>query len=303
MLRSVAIGLILVLSASCPCPQPIPTPSPSTRKLTVKSTCKDPIWIQQQGHTGAPALVEITFGKSTTYEIPDEGLPSARYWAKTGCDKDGNNCTTGQSSPPCPAAGCAPPVDSKLEATWGCTLSPKEKCAKTPQGHHIQNTFWNSSAVDGYTLPYDVRVTEQSTGCTDVNCAMLDHTQCPADENLDQGLTQKWPDDAKIDLRVSGESNACFSPCTALGFPGYGGKGIQPPSSDQTALYCCPTPPVSSAQCNAGPVVKTKYVKAVHMMCHDTTYAHAYDDATGLRSCAPKIEVTLTFCPGVPAAN
>ena len=273
------------------------------RVLTIKSECDQPIWIQQQGHTGAPAVVPLTKGGSTTYAIPDAGLPSVRYWVKAGCDATGNNCTMGQSSPPCPPAGCAPPVDSKLEATWGCTLADKTKCAMTAQGHHVENTFWNSSAVDGYTLPYNISVSQSATGCTNVECAELDQKQCPTDEDLSQGLTKKWPADAKVDLRVQGEPNACFSPCMALGYPTFGGKGIQPPQSDQDAMYCCPTPPVSSAQCSAGPVVKTKYVSAVHKMCNKTAYAYAYDDAAGLRQCDPKVEVTMTFCPGIPAAK
>ena len=311
--------VFLAFLAGCPTPTPVsdggpPAPAaadggiaPSAlppvaagRVLTIKSECEQPVWIQQQGHTGAPAVVPLTKGASTTYAIPDAGLPSVRYWVKAGCDKEGNNCKVGQSSPPCPDGGCAPPVDSKLEVTWGCTL-PKEQCTKTPQGHHIQNTWWNSSAVDGFTLPYTVVVSPESDACPNVTCAALDQTQCPSSEDLSQGLTQKFPADANVDLHVAG-GGGCFSPCMALTYPAFGGKGIQPASADAAALYCCPTPPVSSAQCNAGPVVKTKYVDAIHKMCLDTAYGFAYDDAKGLRQCDPKVEVTMTFCPGIPAA-
>jgi hypothetical protein len=311
------LALVAFLSG-CPTPNPAPAPDASDagtpvapavdtaapaaavgRKLTIKSECADDIWIQQQNHAGSPEVVKISKGGSTTYPIPDGGLASTRYWAKSGCDASGNNCKVGQSSPPCPPTGCAPPVDSKLEATWGCTL-PKEQCTKTPQGDYIGNTFWNSSAVDGFTMPYTITVSESSDGCSDVTCAMLDQAQCPASEDLSQGLTQKFPADANVDLHVA-NGGGCFSPCMALTYPTFGGKGIQPPSADAAALYCCPTPPVSSEQCNAGPVVKTKYVDAVHKMCLDTAYGFAYDDAKGLRQCAPKVEVTMTFCPGVPA--
>jgi hypothetical protein len=288
--------------AGCPTPSPsvdAGVPPSAGRKLTIKSECSQPIWIQQQNHTGSPELVQLSKDQSTTYPIPDGGLPSTRYWAKTGCDATGNNCKMGQSSPPCPAAGCSPPVDSKLEATWGCVL-PKEQCAKTAQGHHIGDTFWNSSAVDGYTLPYTISVSEGSRGCAPVNCAMLDQEKCPSSENLSQGLTQQHPEFSSVDLRVTG-GGGCYSPCMALGYPTFGGKGVQPPSADAAAPYCCPTPPVSSEQCNAGPVVKTKYVDEIHKLCMDTTYAFAYDDALGLRQCDPKIEVVLTFCPGIPA--
>lgn len=309
--------VVLAFLTACPTPKPVltttdggptapaavdagSTPAATGRVLTIKSECEQPVWIQQQGHTGSPAVTKLAKGDTATYPIPDAGLPSTRYWPKTGCDDTGNNCKLGQSSPPCPAAGCAPPVDSKLEATWGCTL-PKEQCTKTPQGHHIQNTWWNSSAVDGFTLPYAIVVSPESDACSNVTCAALDQTQCPSSEDLSQGLTQKFPADANVDLHVAG-GGGCFSPCMALTYPAFGGKGIQPPSADAAALYCCPTPPVSSAQCNAGPVVNTKYVDAIHKMCLDTAYGFAYDDAKGLRQCDPKVEVTMTFCPGIPAA-
>ena len=302
------LALVVLLTLGCPPPAPTPAPAPPTpsppapspsapRALKVTSECAEPVWIQQQNHAGAPELTKLTKGTSTTYSIPDAGLPSTRYWAKTGCDAEGNNCKVGQSSPPCPANGCAPPVDSKLEATWGCTLpkEQKEQCAMTAQGHHVKNTFWNASAVDGFTLPFAVFVSEGSEGCAPVNCAMLDQAKCPADEDLPPA----YPDG--VDLRVQGGAG-CFSPCTALTYPAFGGKGIQPPSASDAAPYCCPTPPVSPEQCNAGPVVKTKYVEAIHALCMKTTYGYAYDDALGLRQCAPTVELNLVFCPGVPAS-
>jgi hypothetical protein len=120
--------------------------------------------------------------------------------------------------------------------------------------------------------------------------------QCPTDEDLEQGLTRKWPENKNVNLHVTGE-NGCFSPCTALGYPTYGGKGISPPSSDATAPYCCPTPPVSSPECRNGPVPKTKYVMAVHSMCANTAYGYAYDDMLGGRTCDPTVTLTMTFCP------
>lgn len=276
---------------------PSAAPPPTLRTLKITSECADPIWIQQENHAGAPALTKLTKGTSTSFSIPDEGLPSTRYWAKTGCDATGNSCAVGQSSPPCPAAGCAPPVDSKLEATWGCTLpeAQKEQCAKTDQGPHVKNTWWNASAVDGFTLPFLVAVSGASSdACAPVNCAMLDQNKCPASESLPPA----YP--GGVDLRVQGGAG-CFSPCTALTYPGFGGKGIQPPSDPRAAAYCCPTPPVSPAQCSSGPAATTKYVEAIHKMCADTTYGYAYDDALGLRQCDPTVELQLIFCPGIPA--
>ena len=291
-----------VVDAAAPAPSPAPSASDAGRSLKIINQCADTVWIQQQGHTGSPAVTKLAKGDTATYPIPDAGLPSTRYWPKTGCDDTGNNCKLGQSSPPCPAAGCAPPVDSKLEATWGCTL-PKEQCTKTSQGHRIQNTWWNSSAVDGYTLPFRVEASTESNGCMGVDCSGLDLNQCPTSENLSQGIAQQHPEFSAVDLRVAGEAGACFSPCAALTYPTFGGKGQQPPAADAPAPYCCPTPPVSPAQCSGGPVVKTKYVEAVHAACHSTAYGYAYDDTLGLRQCDPKVEVTMILCPGVPVAR
>lgn len=282
--------------------------SPATRPIfTVKNECVEPIWVQQQGMpAGVASVVKLEHGKSTTYNIPIAGLASTRFWAKTGCDKDGHNCKVGQSSPPCPPAGCAPPVDSKIEATWGCDLAEKD-CGKTPQGKTLKGaTFWNASAVDGYTLPFQIEVGKGGgAGCEPVNCNELWQGQCPSVENLSTG--GKYPALAKVNLAVLGPTPdggsalamGCFSPCMALTAANDGGKGYQPGDA-QAQMYCCPTPPISSPACNAGPVVKTKYVEAVHAMCHKTTYAFAYDDVLGTRTCTPTTPITMTYCPPQP---
>ena len=66
--------------------------------------------------------------------------------------------------------------------------------------------------------------------------------------------------------------------------------------TDAVILYCCPTPPISSPECNAGPVPKTKYVTTVHQMCPNT-YGFAYDDLLGGFNCHYNTKLTLTFCP------
>jgi len=81
-MRLVHLALVALFALGCPSPTPTPTPTPTppspSRALKVTSECADPIWIQQQNHTGAPALTKLTKGTSTTYSIPDAGLPSTR---------------------------------------------------------------------------------------------------------------------------------------------------------------------------------------------------------------------------------
>jgi hypothetical protein len=305
----IAVILVLLLVAACPKPEPQrkATPPATRQVLTVKNECAEAIWIQQQNMPGA-AVVKLERRATQVYSVPLAGLASTRLWAKTGCDATGQNCRVGQSAPPCPPSGCTPPIDSMIEATWGCDL-PEAECGKTPQGKTLKGpTWWNSSAVGGYTLPYSIEPAPNGgPGCVPVNCNELWKGQCPKDEDLSDG--GKYPALKSVDLNVYGPKSdgaapatiGCYSPCQALTQVGYGGKGYQPPSDPRAAMYCCPTPPISAEACRAGPVVKTKYVQAVHSMCHSTAYAYAYDDGVGLHTCTPSTMLTMTFCPPQPA--
>jgi len=279
---------------------------PTTTRLTIKNQCSYTIWIQQQNMPSAiPSVVEIAAGGQHGYDIPDAGQASTRFWPKTGCDSSGQNCTIGQSSDPC--TNCPPPVDSKLEATWGCTLSDQTQCANTPQGNPIGDTFWNMSAVDGYTLPFTATVTgntitDSSAPCQPVDCSLLDFSQCPTDVDLSQGQGETDPTYANVNLHVNNASSTqigCYSPCKVLNYPTYGGYGLNEDSA-QAVLYCCPTPPISSSECRAGPGASNEYVTAIHTMCNNSTYAYAYDDNYGLRHCSAGTNVEVTFGPNCP---
>jgi len=307
--RLMAMCAVLFMTAcnSCnktpvgPTEASVPT-STGTPQLTIKNDCSYQIWIQQQGMPSpTPSVVAIPAGSSTAYNIPAAGLPSTRFWPKTGCDASGNNCTLGQSSPPCPANGCSPPVDSKIEATWGCLLQDPNQCAvnpSSPDGGRLDSiTWWNASAVDGYTLPFTIVASPLSAQCPNVDCAELSQTSCPTNANLT--TDGKFPQYASQNEVVAGEPGACFSPCDKLTDTAGGADGIQPPSDPRAIMYCCPG--AMSAACRAGPVVKTDYVKIIHTLCHGTTYGYAYDDGIGLRSCPGTTTFTMTFCPPIPA--
>jgi hypothetical protein len=316
----------LLLLAGCPKPEPLSVPDaavvgapeapalmamptalaatmPATGddRLTVINHCSYPIWMEQQGMS-SPAEAYLPVGGSHTYPIPAAGLASTRYWPKKGCNDAGENCSMGQSSAPCPANGCPPPVDSKLEATWGCTLANHDQCGFTPQHVRMIDTFWNSSAVDGYTFPYTIAVTNDGGTCLPVDCSALSMSECPVNENL--STNGKFPQYSSLSLIVeasdAGPVGGCFSPCTKLNYPTYGGENGLNPASQSEQMYCCPTPPISSPQCNAGPVVGTKYVAEVHKLCKKTAYAFAYDDGLGGRVCPGNTKITLTIGPNCP---
>ncbi len=283
--------------------------SDQTERLRITNSCSYDIWVEQQNMAaGTPQIVKLTPGNHYDYAIPETGQASTRLWPKTGCDVNGNNCTIGQSSDPCPSAGCPPPVDSKIEATWGCLLSDPSQCGTTAQGQQIGDTYWNMSAVDGYTLPFTAIVTgntisDTSAQCVSSNCSALNFTECPTNEDLSKGEGGVVnPAYASVDLQVINNSNSmigCYSPCKALNYPTYGGKHLDE-TSTEAIMYCCPTPPIDTNTCRTGPVVDTHYVSRIHSMCQSTVYSYAYDDTYGLRHCSPQSKVHVIFGPNCP---
>lgn len=284
-------------------------------RLRVTNSCEYPIWMQQLNFSSdTKAIVKLNKGDSHDYTIPTAGMSSTRLWPKAGCDETGQNCRVGQVLPPCPNdGGCHPDYGSKIEATWGCTLADKTKCGKTPQGDRMLDTYFNMSAVDGYSFPFTVSVTAVSNtfkgSCTSIDCSGLDIARCPTDEDLSKGQgNNTFPAYKKVNLQVFKSSKkteilGCYSTCTRFTWAkntAYPGEGKNP-ADPEARMYCCPTPPISSPNCRSGPVINTKYVKAIHDMCKKTAYSYAYDDGVGLRHCNAEATFEVTFGPNCPA--
>ncbi len=313
-------------------------PPPQPTRLRIRNGCEQPIWIfYQVGFEGGTLNAKnqkklAKKGDYIDYDIPAQGLAGTRFWPGMQCDSSGNNCRIGQSGGPvsagftCPAnIGCAPPVDSKFEGTFGCLATvPTSKCqinpSSTPPGQPLPQTDgWDTSMVDGYTLPYRVVVKPVNGSCSNgpqnniIDCAGLHLTQCPADENL--STNNQFPNLASENMRLfyPPASSApaaipapvgCYSPCSKLTSgqwqsipnPPFTGTTYAPAAA-QAQDYCCPTPPISPAACSGGPVASTSYVKLIHTRCPQT-YAYAYDDANGNFTCpaGTKYEVTF-YCP------
>ena len=94
---------------------------------------------------GSPDLpgsnYRLDYGASIAYQIPSSGW-AGRMWPKIGCDGSGQNCFFGQSSPPCPAGGCHPPADTKVEFFFPANF----------QGQ----SWYDISLVDGYSQPVTI---------------------------------------------------------------------------------------------------------------------------------------------------
>ncbi len=304
-------------------------------RLRITNHCPYPLWIQQdfKHPTADPVVREVGAGASVDYAIPDQGLAATRFWAKANCNAWGYDCAIGESTG-VPAAQAAkhqivtlfdPPIDSKLEATWGCIEKDPSKCALNPssdKGERLDGwTWWNGSVVDGYTFPFEILTRTPGAKCYDqrsgsllqdasVRCGGLDPGQCPAAENLSTGGeygTIHGVDVTRVDLRlgaVTAEADlvGCFSPCTKLTQAARGGwrdkLGGLAPDSPQAQMYCCPTPPVSPAACSAGSAATTQYLKSVQGPQKCNSYAYAYDDAQGLAKCEGPMKFELVYCSG-----
>eukprot|EP01065_Artemidia_motanka_P021307 TRINITY_DN2547_c0_g3_i1.p1 TRINITY_DN2547_c0_g3~~TRINITY_DN2547_c0_g3_i1.p1 ORF type:complete len:451 (+),score=108.88 TRINITY_DN2547_c0_g3_i1:74-1426(+) len=289
-------------------------------RLRLRNGCdKEPIWIANQGHRTAyldPQMVKLLPGETVAFDIPKEGLASTRFWPLARCASDGTTCQIGGSVgstnglPPCDAVGCAPPVDSKFEATWGCKLSESE-CghipAETGGGTLKGDDYFDVSLVDGFTLPYKL---EFDGGCEPQNrlgkrvhswsADQLNYmTMCPSSEDLDGK--------SGLDLRVyhpgSRKVVGCSSPCSRLTIPNWQKTPYQfPNAGDDAKMYCCPAGSLGPGQetprrCEEGPVATTKFVESVHCYAPDV-YAYSYDDGVGNFRCPPTTVYTMTFfCP------
>lgn len=106
-----------------------------------------PIWIQTQPNTGQPhirngRIVKLNPNDCTKYYISDAGW-SGRFWPKVGCNRNGENCEFGQSIEPCPACGCQPPAETKLEFFF-------------PPVNSSIASYYDISLIDGYSLSAEI---------------------------------------------------------------------------------------------------------------------------------------------------
>jgi thaumatin family protein len=278
-------------------------------RLRLRNACDQPIWIAHSDNVPDAQNIRLDKGQSHDVPIPDGGLAAVRFWPKLGCDATGHACAIGDSGEgggtPCPASGCQPPIDSKFEATF------------SPIGG-AEQTWYNLSQVDGYTLPFKVtpRGPGSETGsCVTSDCSGLRVEMCPGSEDMTGGgLYSQY---GQQDLRVRDASGAvlgCMAPCKKWNYPAPWGLG-QPESADPGLHLCCPTPidpaknpgactPATSCMTSeacsdaADPlsVVRSDYVAAMRSMC-PSAYSYAYDDAAGLHACPSQTTFEVVFCP------
>ncbi|MET0154675.1 MAG: thaumatin family protein [Rickettsiales bacterium] len=264
-------------------------PAP-TSVLSVVNYCAYDVWVEQQNLNGAPRVTPVIKANGGTYDYklsPDILNIAVRFWPKSGCDANGDNCAVGQSSAPCPNGGCTPTIDSKLEVGWEAT-----------------QTWFNLSMVDGYTIPIGVVATDQNgkkcidahpNGFSDVGA------KCPTGENI--SLNGKYPEYANVDLTAKDPSTkktvGCYSPCRKLMSPtSFGGLGIFNEKTDLIDAYCCSGAYAEDRNlCIGGPVKGTKFNQVVHAAYpNQQVYAWPSDDEAGMAKCDGKSKMVMTLC-------
>lgn len=287
----------------------------SVNRLTVVNGCQtEPIWITHLANVGTgPGAQNRKLDPAATAvfdETLTDGLAGARYWPKMGCDENGDNCALGGSGGPsqqCNTAtpdysSCAPPIDTKFEATWGRQGEP---CNPQNPGEMGGCDFIDVSLVDGWTLPFKLEIVAGScTGNANkhvpgpIDCSGLTVDNCPVEEDLGHG-----PVDMRAISPHTGKPAGCYSPCLKLVDPKWNNVLAQGKTRDDADVtkYCCTTPPESSQSCNAGPIPHTRYVETVHEFCPGS-YAFAYDDGRGLLRCSYGQYKLTFFCPGEPVS-
>lgn len=248
-------------------------PSP----LTVTNNCTTDVWVASQPNAGSPELPDgvvklAAKGGSHGYSIPSAGW-AGRFWPKTGCDASGQSCTTGQAIPPCPPTGCQPPADTKVEFFFPASTSSSRP-------------YYDVSLVDGYSMAMKIEPSTSDATCVPTSCK-LDLSKCPSHEI-----------DSIGDLQIKGTGGAvaqCFAPCKKWTWPTPLGDGKTEQDPIGSAM-CCPNPPVSPEQCNAGDVAKTQYVNLVHETC-PSAYSFSFDDKGGSHDCPNGTSFLVTLCP------
>jgi len=275
--------------------------SDSNTRLTITNACKSPLWIAHlvAGQVGPdPQDAKINPGQSAQFHtsVGGGGLSATRFWPKLGCDANGGNCTIGSSggaSEPCVVrvpgkpddySQCAPPFDSKFEATFASPGSAAKDVV-------------DMSLVDGYSLPFKLEVSGGSCiraqkDFTELDCSGLSLAACPKAEMLDGKTVSLQATNPK-----SGALSGCFSPCMKLTDDKWNSNPVSPDSAT-AGPYCCAGAWASPGACNgAGSILKTKYVTNVRQFCSGA-YGYAYDDKIATIACSTSTQYKVTFyCP------
>jgi len=270
----------------------------SSHRLSIKNGCDQPRWIAHIASSGVGPDAQdkkIMPGQVAQFNTGVAGLSATRFWPKMGCSEAGGNCSIGDSGGPAEAcvirvpgkpddySHCAPPVDSKFEATFAAPGTPAKDIV-------------DMSLVDGYSLPFKLEITwgacsRSGQPFQEMDCSDLSLSKCPMAEQLNGKATNLHAVNPK-----TGKVAGCFSPCMRLVDDKWQSTGVDS-ASPQAAPYCCAGADGQPQTCNAGPIMQTQYLKTVKGLCPEA-YGYAFDDKTSTIACSTDTQYLLTFyCP------
>mmetsp|Transcript_83318 Transcript_83318/g.165398 ORF Transcript_83318/g.165398 Transcript_83318/m.165398 type:complete len:616 (-) Transcript_83318:69-1916(-) len=269
------------------------------QRLRVANACtREPIWVAHMASTkSGPDKQNIFLKPGESFVFNTHKIAGTRYWPKARCNAHGNDCELGESGGPDETCnntiGCAPPVDTKFEASF-----------------EQNGVDWvDVSLVDGWTLPFKF---EMSNRCNAgdghrginriVDCSHLSFEACPQAEPV--GNATANPVNLQVVHPSTGNIVGCYAPCSKLTFSNWNNAAARyAPPDPEVQEYCCPTPPESPQACRKGPVGRTQFVQAVHRDCPGV-YGYSYDDGMGLILCPDDTHYKMTFyCPKVIKSN
>jgi hypothetical protein len=176
-------------------------------RFAVVNNCPYDIWLQMkpvpapanlcQGsfsiNDGSDCLEKVASGASYVFNTPSAGLQSFNIWSKTGCDNTGYNCSTGEigkNNGTIRSLGAQPDIETKVEATFGCTESDTSQCQQTAKGSAlISSSFYDISFVDGYTRPVQLQMLRAGKDRNNLSCVtpaapQIDLSNCPSAADL-----------------------------------------------------------------------------------------------------------------------
>ncbi|CAJ1359395.1 unnamed protein product [Effrenium voratum] len=199
------------------------TPCPARRLRIINRCMEEPIWIAHEAARGligpSPQNQLILPDSYFDYCTPDK-LTGTRYWPKMLCNDQGVNCLLGSSGGPgegCSSGGqydrCAPPLDTKFEATFGRRGAP---CSGLSS---VDCDFIDVSLVDGWTLPFRLTIHGKCSGPndlhpTEIDCSGLTLDECPTREFMGKTFY-----DLQAHYGGYGSVAGCYSPCLKLTDP------------------------------------------------------------------------------------
>jgi len=279
------------------------------KRLIIRNGCdQETMWIAHIATDKPgpdPQDVRLEPGQEFAFQTPDN-LRATRYWPKIGCDDQGGSCFIGESGGPkesCNHGGdnytnCAPPVDSKFEATFGENGQPCDPNVEGGRGMRGCD-FVDMSLVDGFTLPFTFTLNGKcEEGWTEktIDCRGLTLDRCPSAEVL-KDFNLKVTETLDLRAHRSNESRiqGCYSPCMKLRDDKWTDQEERSPTDSVIRPYCCPEG-VEPDECRRGPINDAAYFKLLQSTCSGS-YSYAYDDNKLLRCDSTTVYTVTFFCP------